>query len=288
MISVLTEKLLALRSRSGIGVEVRSAICGQSAAVASLHRTEVGPYLETLIEKAKLAEAEGDGARALAYYEEAFADHWRNGDGSAFPALLRWMSTIRRDQGDLEVAEELAEASLAVAQACGDVAASAAADNCLAIIAQLRGRLDEAESFYHRARRGAELSLDHRLIAMIDQNLGIIANIRGDVGGALARYESALAVYRDLEDRRSMLRCLNNIGMAYVDRDDWNPAETAFEEAFGMADQLRDTAMLGNIALNQAELYVRDLPPTGPPSRPGRSSQVLRNAVPGDRETPTR
>jgi putative nucleotidyltransferase with HDIG domain len=213
--------------------------------------------MNQLIDQARAAESNGERDRALELYEEAFRQQTRAGHGAGIADLLRWMSTIRRDQGDLVVAEELAEASLAVALARAEAPAAAAAENCLGIIAQFRGRLADAEACYWRARAGAEACGERRLEAMIEQNLGIIANIRGDVEGALMRYQAALQVYRQLDDAHMMLRCLNNAGMAHVDRGDWTAASLAFEEAFAMAEQLRDTTMLGNIALNRTELYFK-------------------------------
>ncbi len=98
--------------------------------------------MNELIDRARAAEANGERDRALELYEEAFRERTRAGDGTLLADLLRWMSTIRRDQGDLVVAEELAEASLAVAMARAEAPAAAAAENCLGIIAQFRGRLE--------------------------------------------------------------------------------------------------------------------------------------------------
>jgi tetratricopeptide (TPR) repeat protein len=45
--------------------------------------------------------------------------------------------------------------------------------------------------------------------------------------------------------------------MAHLDRRNWDAASAVLEEAFVRADRLRDTTMLGTVALNRAELYLK-------------------------------
>src|SRR5690606_19276554 len=213
--------------------------------------------LDDLVEAARAAERAGAWDESLARYEQAFGRLAREGTAARAAELLRWIGTVHCERGDLEVAGELCEASLAVAEASGAREHVAAALNCLAIVEQRAGRLGEAERFYIQARALADELGDVRLGAMVEQNLGTLANIRGDVGGALASYASALERYRRLGDLRGAAWALNNMGMAHVDLGEWEQAETCYDEAFSLGDRLHDTALLGLLELNRAELHLR-------------------------------
>lgn len=213
--------------------------------------------LDDLVEAARAAERAGAWDESLARYEQAFGRLAREGTAARAAELLRWIGTVHCERGDLELADELCEASLAVAEASGAREHVAAALNCLAIVEQRAGRLGEAERFYIQARALADELGDVRLGAMVEQNLGTLANIRGDVGGALASYASALERYRRLGDLRGAAWALNNMGMAHVDLGEWEQAETCYDEAFSLGDRLHDTALLGLLELNRAELHLR-------------------------------
>ncbi|MBI4410483.1 MAG: tetratricopeptide repeat protein [Gemmatimonadetes bacterium] len=171
--------------------------------------------------------------------------------------MLRWIGTVHRERGDRDLAADLYETSLAVAETNGLAEHTASALNCLAVVEQFRGHLETSETLYTRARAMAEEAHDERLAAMIDQNLGMLANIRGDLEAALARYRSALERLRRLGDDLAAAWVLNNMGMAYVDLKAWGPAEICFDEAFELADRLRDTGTLGSVELNRAELQLQ-------------------------------
>lgn len=231
---------------------------GSRSLRASTARRSARPArLADLVEAAQAAERAGAWDQSLAYYEQAFGRLTREGDAARAAELLRWIATVHRERGDLELAGELCEASLAVAEASGAREHVAAALNCLATVELLAGRVEVAESLYCRARALADELGDARLGAMVEQNLGTLANIRGDVGGALSAYTSALERYRRLGDLRGAAWALNNMGMAHVDLGEWELAEACYDEAFSLGDRLHDTALLGLLELNRAELHLR-------------------------------
>jgi putative nucleotidyltransferase with HDIG domain len=221
------------------------------------HRNQPDAALEDLIESGRAADRSGDWDVALDEYEAAFTRVVREGEAKNAADLLRWIGTIHRERGALETASELYEASLAIAEANRLEEAVGPVLNCLGIVEQYRGRLDAAETLYTTARQSASRVGDAQFTAMLDQNLGILSNIRGDVASALGFYRSALEVYRSLGASEMVLRCLNNIGMAHVDLEQWDEASAAFDQAFELADQLRDTSMLGHLGLNRAELALK-------------------------------
>ena len=214
-----------------------------------------------LVERAREAERHGEWDRARQAYESALSAL------STVPAaeravraaeLFRWIGTLFRNRGELEVAAEQYETSLAVAEADGATHAIASALNCLAIIAQFRGSVDEAERLYERAGRLADESGDDRLAAMIDQNAGTLANTKGDYGAALAAYRSALLRFRILDDGQASAWALNNLGMVHVDLRDFEEAASCLDEAFELADRHRDTHLLGTVELSRAELHLQN------------------------------
>jgi len=176
--------------------------------------------------------------------------------GSRAAELLRWIGTLHRRRGDLQMAADAYEQSRSIAARCGESFHIASALNCLGTIAQLRAQMSEAEALYHEARGLAEQAEDERLAAMIDQNLGTVANIRGHFAEAVESYRSALARFRRVGDEMAVVWALNNLGMAYKDLRDWPNAAASFDEAFELADQLRDAELLGTVELNRAEMFL--------------------------------
>jgi putative nucleotidyltransferase with HDIG domain len=213
--------------------------------------------LHFCIERARAAERIGALDDALYWFERAFCRLPLEGSAASAAELLRWIGTLHRQRGHLDLATEAYDASLTIAELNTLRQHVASAFNCQAIVAQHRGQVGEAESLYARARLLASQAGDERLAAMIDQNLGTLANTRGQVDTAIASYSSALSRLRRLGDDAACALALNNLGMAHVDIEQWEIAEQCFDEAFELADRLRDTGLLGMVELNRAELYLK-------------------------------
>lgn len=213
--------------------------------------------ISDIIEAAQAAERSGELAEALVAYERAWSLVPNSGSATDAACLLRWMGTLHRRRGDLELAEEAYLASEAVAAANTDTINVASALNCLGVVAQARAQVGEAESYYTQARDLASTCSAERLAAMIDQNLGTLANTRGDFQKAIDAYLSALKRFQQLKDDVACVWALNNLGMAYVDMSEWGAASSCFDDAFDIADRLRDPELLGMIELNRAELLAK-------------------------------
>jgi putative nucleotidyltransferase with HDIG domain len=214
--------------------------------------------LASLIAQAKAYERAGEWDRALADYEQAFARLTAEGDAVQGADLLRWIGTVRRERGDLELATEAYETSLRIAEANDLRPQVAAAWNCLGIVEHLRGEIDRAREFYIRTRELAEALNDPGLAAMVHLNLGALANIRGEMEEALARYSAALECYRGMGDDLNAARALNNLGKAHSEIGDREAADSCFREASGLVEATGDMHLLGTIELNRAELHLRE------------------------------
>ena len=214
--------------------------------------------LRELIASAKEFERAGAWDDALARYEQAFAELRHEGDAASAADLLRWIGTVRRERGELELAGEAYEASLAIAERNGLDRHLAAVLNCLGIMEHRRGHVEQAEALYTRAlERAVELE-DGRLAAMLDQNLGALHGLRGDLETALSWYGSALSRSELLGETPVASQALNNMGMAHLALGNLEAAGSCFERALALAEGLGDRLMVGTLELNRAELHRRE------------------------------
>ena len=213
--------------------------------------------IAAMMDSARDSESAGAWDEALEQYELVFRHLPRQGDAATAASLMRRIGRVHRERGDVDLAVEAFEASLAIAEANDLREHVAQALNSLGTAEQFRGRLDTAEPLYVQAREIAAEVGNARLTAMVDQNLGILSNIRGDLASALVRYRSALDRHRSLGDQLTAARTLNNMGMAYVDLEQWEAARQCFEEACQLAAAVGDVAMVGTVDLNYAELFLK-------------------------------
>ena len=227
-----------------------------SASHLRLVREIVRPRYAELVDEAKLAERQGRRADARRLYDEALtrlseAQHPREAS-----SLLRWIARTHHQDGNLEAALDCLAASLAVAEAHGDVAALGHAINVQATVRWQQGQLDEAEALYERARVNALRAGDSSLAAMTAQNLGVIANIRGEFDTALHHYEASLAAYRTLGLPNDVMVALNNLGLLYTHLQQWDRARNAYQEALQIADVLGNVSTRIMVEVNVAECLV--------------------------------
>jgi putative nucleotidyltransferase with HDIG domain len=209
-----------------------------------------------LVDEAKLAERQGRRADARRLYEEALTRVREAHHPRESASLIRWIARTHHQDGNLDAALDCLEASLAIAEAHGDVAALGHAINVQATVRWQQGHLDEAESLYERARVNALRAGDASLAAMTAQNLGVIANIRGDFDTALHHYEASLAAYRTLGLPNDVMVALNNLGLLHTHLRQWDRARAAYEEALQIADVLGNVSTRIMIEVNAAECLV--------------------------------
>jgi putative nucleotidyltransferase with HDIG domain len=211
---------------------------------------------DALFEAAKAAQEDGRWEEALSGYE-ALLRRLPISEGECSVEVLRRIGAVHYLRGDLELANEVLEASCAAAQAHGALRHLASGLNFAATVHQAAGRLAEAEAMYLEAAEIAEAAGHSRLAVMIEQNLGTIANVRGDSVAALHRYGRALERYEQSCDDQGIAWVLNNTGMVQTDLRDWAAEERAFDRAMLIARQRGDTELLGTIELNRSDLYLQ-------------------------------
>ncbi|MBV9772456.1 MAG: tetratricopeptide repeat protein [Gemmatimonadetes bacterium] len=212
--------------------------------------------IDSLIESGREAQRTGAWDAALAHFETALT--LAPADGARRRAdLLRWIGSVHRERGDLDLAQRKYEASRTAADEDGQREQATAALIGLASLELLRGELEPASDLFIRARAAADEAGDDGMVAMVDQNLGILANIRGNVAVALLSYRSALERYRRLGDDATAARALNNMGMAHVDLAEWEAAEGCYREAGELAGARGDALMVAMVEMNRAELHLK-------------------------------
>jgi diguanylate cyclase (GGDEF)-like protein len=212
--------------------------------------------IDTLIQQAQLAEREGrwDDARSL--YERALFSLQRAADGKLASKLLRWIARTYQLDAQLDAALDCVEAAIAVAELAKDPAAIGHAINVQAITVYQQGDLERAELLYLDARRHAIEAGETRLAAMTALNLGVISMVRGDHDKALRHYRTSLAEFRTLGAPKEVLMALNNMGMLCTDLARWNDAAQAFDEAVQIAEALGDIPARILLEVNRAELEI--------------------------------
>jgi tetratricopeptide (TPR) repeat protein len=209
-----------------------------------------------LIHLAREAEQRGDAMRSLRLYDDALSLLADETDLPLLADALRWKGTVHREQGETELAHRCYKQSLAHAEACGSLNATAAGYNCLAIIAQRRGNLTESEQLYAQASELAAKAGDVRLLSMIEQNLGVLLNMRGNLAAAEARYSSSLGSFDGANDEEAVSWVLNNIGMLYTKLGHYQRAIETLERGLAIAKTRGDTVVESILTLNLAEVWV--------------------------------
>src|SRR5918998_2158286 len=117
-------------------------------------------------DEARSADLKGDTDRALSLFDLAIRELK---GGLPLPLLadvLRWKGTAHRERGETQLAQELYERSLGVAEAIGETVAKAHALNCLGIVAQRRGDVRAADDYYATAQLAAEQAGEAQLVGM--------------------------------------------------------------------------------------------------------------------------
>lgn len=188
---------------------------------------------------------------------ELHARLFRYGAESGSVALLtdasRSQARVRRWQGRLEEAEELAELSREVAERAGLHQAAARAINMLAAILHHRAELDGARALYTAALERAREVRDDELIGSVCQNLGIIANVQGDLREARALYLESLGSTVRSGNARAAVSTYNNLGMVCSDLQEWMEAEVCFRRGIEIAEQQGNATLLASLCANRAE-----------------------------------
>jgi len=150
---------------------------------------------------------EGDFAAAKADFERSLETADDRGRGAAL-AQLAWLGMAARDPG----ARELAERSLALAEAAGDKLTQSGALGTLAELAAAAGDYVGSAALFERGLELRRALGDKRLVANSLLGLGRVELLRGDSERAAGFLDEALALARSVKDTWSVSVALASLG----------------------------------------------------------------------------
>ncbi len=192
-------------------------------------------------------------AQAQPLYERALALQERTlgADHPATALTLNDLALLKRDQGDLAGARQLAWRALAIReQALGDHPDTAESLNNLALILKAQGDFAAARPIAERAVTIYEKTCgqQHASTATAINNLALLLQAQGDLAGARPLFERALAIYEKvLEEHPSTSAALGNLAFLMESLGDRAAARPLYERALAidekvLGDEHPDTA----------------------------------------------
>jgi len=162
------------------------------------------------------------------------------GDRWAEVRALGLKAYLAKDQGQLDEAQRLREASLALAQGIGDRDGETIAFNHLGLIAAERGRYEEANQFYERSLTLSQQTGDKVYLSLAQNNLANLALKRGDLGAAEVLYRKNLLLQQGLGNRWGESLALNNLGVIALMARDLPGAEGMLNRALTTRESVGD------------------------------------------------
>jgi non-specific serine/threonine protein kinase len=175
--------------------------------------TAAAPRAKALNGAGTLAFVRGDGARAVARYEEALALRRTINDRPGIAGSLNNLGMVLHYQGEYGRALDLYSEALTLNRALGDRRLTAITLNNLGTTARAQGDLTRAATAIEEALGLFTELGDRRSMADLRNNLGQVAYARGDVAQAQVLCEASLALFRDLDDRPGVNEALQVLGL---------------------------------------------------------------------------
>ncbi|HJV49229.1 MAG TPA: protein kinase [Geothrix sp.] len=164
----------------------------------------------------------------------ATGDRWAEGRTLGLQAYLA------KDQGQLDEAQRLREASLTLAKAIGDRDGETIAYNHLGLIAAERGRYAEADGFYEQSLQLSQATGDKVYESLAQNNLANLALKRGDLGTAESLYRTNLKLQQVLGNRWGEALALNNLGVVALMARNLPDAENLLTKALAAREAVGD------------------------------------------------
>jgi tetratricopeptide (TPR) repeat protein/predicted Ser/Thr protein kinase/TolB-like protein len=165
---------------------------------------------------------------------KATGDRWAEGRAMGLKAFLA------KDQGQLDEAQRMREASLALARTVGDRDGETIATNHLGLIAADRGQETLAKDFHEQSLVLSQQTGDLLYQSLAQNNLANLALKRGDLGAAQLLYQTNLTLQQGLGNRWGEALALNNLGVVALTARDLPAAEGLLNRALAMREAVGD------------------------------------------------
>lgn len=185
-------------------------------------------------------------------YERAIQEAERTNEQRLLAEALRRLAVVRHERHENDVARQLCDRSLAVAESMNSFELASEALNTLGCMLLRIGVLGDAESVFKRALGHPDVSRGLR--ARIERNLGIVANIQGDLEEARRRYSQSLDESQAVGDEHGCAHALHNLGIVNTHLNQLAEADTFFTKSFAIAERAGDLRLRGLCLLNHADL----------------------------------
>ncbi|HET8655715.1 MAG TPA: tetratricopeptide repeat protein [Longimicrobiaceae bacterium] len=212
--------------------------------------------VESILAAAVAHERSADWYAAELAFTEVFRYGVEQRNTSAIVDALRGQSRVYQRMDRFGEAEEVAEASLEIADRAGLPRAAARAMNTLAAIRHLQNDWDGAQERYAAAIQRALDSGDDALIGWTYQNIAVFEQMRGDIRVArMSCLESVASSVRS-GDPVAAVAAYNSLGVISGDLGDWTEALLYFDRGMEVAEQFGDVAMSSTLGTNRAEALI--------------------------------
>jgi tetratricopeptide (TPR) repeat protein len=163
---------------------------------------------------------------------------------------------LARDRGDLEEAESLRRATLALAESLDDLDGAAVATNHLGLLAEERGRDAEASALYLQSLDLASRVGEKTYTALALNNLANLAMKRGDLEVAQGRYQAVLETQRAIGNRFGESLALNNLAVVALTRGNLDQASDCLAKSMDIRVDLGDKAGIATSLRNYGTLHL--------------------------------
>ncbi|MEM7077566.1 MAG: tetratricopeptide repeat protein [Pseudomonadota bacterium] len=152
----------------------------------------------------------------------------------------RGLTTILRQQNELDAAQEFAERGRELFVALGDALGEAAMLGELGAIALRRGALEEAQDFLDRSIEvGEGLPENQRGMSFVYATRGVVEHLREELPAAVVLYEKALALGSEISDRSTMATAMINLGEIAQQQGDLSRARELYRDSLKLFGALQ-------------------------------------------------
>jgi CHAT domain-containing protein/Tfp pilus assembly protein PilF len=144
------------------------------------------------------------------------------------------------DQGSYNLAKEINELALEVAERCGDKSAMARALVNIGRAYWSQGRYAQALEQYQRSLKISEEIGDRLGIVRAMNNIGVIHSIQGRYAQALEQYQRSLKISEEIGSKDGIASTLNNIGIVHRSQGDYVQALEQFQRSLKLREEIGD------------------------------------------------
>jgi ATP/maltotriose-dependent transcriptional regulator MalT len=182
----------------------------------------------------------GDLELAIERLEESLALFRQVGDRRGAATCLRLLGSTMFELGDWERAEALLEEGLALARESGSIRNTCNALSQLTYMAACRGDVKRARALGEESLAIAREAGDTTAASFASNFLAVTAMLGGDYERAEALFEATLEMTRITRNRKGQATSLNNLGLVALCQGDYARAAKLSSESLRLSEESLD------------------------------------------------